>query len=194
MIHEQNEKNVLAVAIDRSSNAAMIADRGGDAVIGEPFSEIFHRRLCSDCAAHEEHHRYQFHGAEHLGSSSIVRQRALAVSTIAQYKSRSVSQTLHSLALTPLHSAEYAEFAESHVHEYARQHVNAAEWEADGAIDHARSELKELLNDSLRAVGHLFFKAVDQNAKRVGWIWIAPAPEFLGPGHERTRWLSQITV
>ena len=28
----------------------------------------------------------------------------------------------------------------------------------------------------------------------VGWLWIAPAPAFLGEDRERKRWLSQITV
>jgi GNAT superfamily N-acetyltransferase len=27
-----------------------------------------------------------------------------------------------------------------------------------------------------------------------GWIWLSPAPEFIGSGRDHTRWLSQLTV
>jgi len=98
------------------------------------------------------------------------------------------------VSLHPLTDEEYADFVERQVDEYARQNVNAGEWSPDDALARARDALVDLRADRLRGTGHVFLKGVAEDGMRLGWLWIAPAPDFLGPGRERTRWLSQITV
>jgi len=102
---------------------------------------------------------------------------------------------LQSVQLTPVSDDEYTEFAALQVVEYAHQLVRANEVSADEGIAVARARLTDLLAGRLRAAGHALFvvrSALD--AARVGWVWLSPAPAFLGAGHERTRWLSQITT
>ena len=98
------------------------------------------------------------------------------------------------IRLVMLDDAEYADFAERQVAELARQSVNAGERTAKEAPGHAREELTELLGDRLRVAGHVFLKGVRADGTRVGWIWVAPTPEFLADNREDKRWLSQITV
>src|SRR5437867_11859885 len=95
------------------------------------------------------------------------------------------------IRLVPLNDAEYADFAERQVAEDARQHVRAGEWTAEEAPGRAREELSGLLADTLRGAGHAFLKGVCGDGTRVGWVWVAPAPAFLGDDRERKRWLSQ---
>jgi ribosomal protein S18 acetylase RimI-like enzyme len=100
------------------------------------------------------------------------------------------------IVLRPLTDAEYAEFVEQQIQETARQHVNAGEWTTEEATTLARARLTDLIADRLRGAGNRFFTGVTADGARVGWLWVSPVPSFLdlGPGHERTRWLSQITV
>lgn len=100
------------------------------------------------------------------------------------------------IELQPLSDEEYRAFAAAHVLEYARQLVNAGEATAADGEAAARLELEELLDDRLRgAAGHRFWKGLELVSRAtVGWLWIGPAPPFLGAGHERTRWLAQLTV
>ena len=98
------------------------------------------------------------------------------------------------LTLVPLTDEEYADFAERQVVEYARQNVNAGEWTPEEALEKARTAEADLLADTLRVRGHTFFKGVDEQGTRAGWLWIAPAPSFLPLDPARSRWLSQITV
>jgi ribosomal protein S18 acetylase RimI-like enzyme len=98
------------------------------------------------------------------------------------------------IVLQPLTDAEYPEFVERQIEETARQHVNAGEWTPEAATTLARERLADLVADRLRGTGDRFFTGVTADGTRVGWLWVSPAPSFLGPGHERTRWLSQITV
>ncbi len=98
------------------------------------------------------------------------------------------------IRLVRLDDAEYADFAERQVIEYARQHIHAGEWTTDEALGCARAALTELLADTLRHTGHVFLKGVRADSTCIGWLWVAPAPAFIGDDCERKRWLSQITV
>jgi GNAT superfamily N-acetyltransferase len=98
------------------------------------------------------------------------------------------------IQLLLLDDAEYADFAKRQVIEDARQHVNAGEWPPEEALHCARKAQEALLGDGLRDVGHMFLKGVHTDGTCVGWLWVAPAPEFLGDDRNRKRWLSQITV
>lgn len=103
----------------------------------------------------------------------------------------SPSEAVH---LVSLDDSEYADFAERQVVELARQSVNAGEWTEEEALGRAREGLSGLLADRLRVGGHEFLKGTSDDGATVGWICVAPAPEFLGRDGERMRWLSQITV
>ncbi|HEY1533804.1 MAG TPA: GNAT family N-acetyltransferase, partial [Polyangiaceae bacterium] len=65
----------------------------------------------------------------------------------------------------------------------------------ESSTDLSRNRLQDLTADCLRTVGHEFFVATSvPGCSKVGWLWLSPPPDFLGPGHEYTRWLSQLTV
>jgi len=97
--------------------------------------------------------------------------------------------------LTPISDAEYGEFAERQVAEYALQLVRAGEVPEADSEAAARRMLSGLLADELRSQGHSFFVARSALVKhRIGWVWLSPAPAFLGANHRRYRWLSQLTI
>jgi GNAT superfamily N-acetyltransferase len=103
-------------------------------------------------------------------------------------------KTARSVQLIHCTDREYAEFAPLQVAEYARQLVRAGEAEAEGGLAEARRRLDDVVNDRLRAASHTFLVARSTfDGVPVG-LWISPAPAFLGAGHERTCWLSQVTV
>jgi ribosomal protein S18 acetylase RimI-like enzyme len=100
-----------------------------------------------------------------------------------------------SMHLTPVDDTEYANFAKRQVVEYARQLAKAGEVAESESIAVSRERLRGLLADELRPAGHLFFVARSAILKpRLGWVWVSPAPAFLGPNRTCSRWLSQITV
>jgi ribosomal protein S18 acetylase RimI-like enzyme len=97
--------------------------------------------------------------------------------------------------LTLVDDAEYAAFAQRQVTDYADQLARANEVAVNDSVALAKERLSALLADELRAAGHSFFVGRSAILKPlVGWVWISPAPPFLGPNHARTRWLSQLTV
>jgi ribosomal protein S18 acetylase RimI-like enzyme len=97
--------------------------------------------------------------------------------------------------LTPVDDAEYAAFAKRQVIDYADQLVRAGDVAASDSQALARERLSALLADELRGAGHLFFVGRSAILKpRIGWVWVSPAPAFLGPNQARSRWLSQLTV
>ena len=99
------------------------------------------------------------------------------------------------MKLTPVSDAEYADFANRQVSEHALQLVRAGEVPENESLVAARVRLAALLGDELRPAGHLFFSARSRIVKpRIGWVWVSPAPPFLGAQRERARWLSQLTV
>jgi GNAT superfamily N-acetyltransferase len=102
------------------------------------------------------------------------------------------------VTLLPLTDAEYADFAEGHVAEAARQRVEAGERTPAEAPERARLEQADLLADRLRSQGHTFLKGCTADGGVVGWLWISPAPAFLERygvrDPARARWINQITV
>jgi ribosomal protein S18 acetylase RimI-like enzyme len=96
--------------------------------------------------------------------------------------------------LAPCDDAEYSEFVALQIVEYADQLARAGETTRENAVAMSQDRLGDLAEDRLRTSGHIFFVATSVEGSRVGWVWLSPPPEFLGPGHERTRWLSQLTV
>jgi ribosomal protein S18 acetylase RimI-like enzyme len=98
------------------------------------------------------------------------------------------------IRLVLLDDAEYEDFSERQVIEHAHQRVHAGEWSEEEAPDRARQMLTGLLADKLRKVNHVFLKGVLADGTCVGWLWVAPAPAFLGDDCEGKRWLSQVTI
>jgi ribosomal protein S18 acetylase RimI-like enzyme len=97
--------------------------------------------------------------------------------------------------LVPLTDAEYAEFAAQQVLEYADQLSRAGEVAEKSSVSTARERLDDLLADRLRDMGHEFLGAAAlQDGVTVGWMWLSPAPAFVGPACDKARWLSQVTV
>ena len=102
------------------------------------------------------------------------------------------------LALSPLTDAEYAAFVALQARETAHEAVTAGEWTADEAPARARQDTAELRADTLRGSGHAFYRGVDAGGDRLGWLWVAPAPDHVagyGVGDvARARWLAQVFV
>ncbi len=102
---------------------------------------------------------------------------------------------MQSVELISVTDSEYAEFASQQIVEYAHQLERAGEVTLGDSLAVSQERLLDLTADRLRAAGHVFFVARSAlDASRVGWVWLSPAPEFLGPGHDGSRWLSQLTV
>jgi ribosomal protein S18 acetylase RimI-like enzyme len=103
--------------------------------------------------------------------------------------------SMQAVQLIQVTDAEYAELASQQIVEYARQLERAGEVSVGDSLAVSQARLVDLSADRLRAAGHVFFVARSaRDASRVGWVWLSPAPGFLGPGHDGSRWLSQITV
>ena len=102
------------------------------------------------------------------------------------------------LALSPLTDDEYAAFVTLQVEETAYEAVTAGEWTADDAPALARQDTADLRADTLRGSGHAFHRGVDAAGERIGWLWVAPAPDLVaryGVGDiARARWLAQVFV
>ena len=97
--------------------------------------------------------------------------------------------------LNPCNDLEYTEFVSLQVVEYARQLMRAGEVTPDRSVITAQERLQELRADRLRLAGHDFLVARSaSDGSRVGWVWLSPATEFLGPSRTSARWLSQLTV
>src|SRR5919202_2296977 len=107
------------------------------------------------------------------GSSSACR------SARHELRLRGVPRMIPPVTLLPLTDAEYADFAEGHVAEAARQRVEAGERTPAEAPERARLEQADLLADRLRSQGHTFLKGCTADGGVVGWLWISPAPAFL---------------
>jgi GNAT superfamily N-acetyltransferase len=99
------------------------------------------------------------------------------------------------MQLSPVTDAQYAEFAKRHLVDYAEQLTRAGEVTKEESLAAARKRLHGLLADELRINGHQFFVARSRILKpNIGWVWVSPAPTFLGRKREGARWLSQLTV
>jgi len=97
--------------------------------------------------------------------------------------------------LTPVTDAQYAEFSKRQLVEYAEQLTLAGEVTKEESLAAARKRLHGLLADELRINGHQFFVARSAILKpNIGWVWVSPAPAFLGRKRDAARWLSQLTV
>ena len=102
------------------------------------------------------------------------------------------------LSLSPLTDDEYAAFVTLQVEETAREAVRAGDWTAGEATGLALQDTADLRADTLRGSGHTFCRGVGAAGERIGWLWVAPAPDFVagyGVGDvARARWLAQVFV
>lgn len=103
-----------------------------------------------------------------------------------------------SLTLSSLTDDEYAAFVTLQAKETAHEAVTAGEWTADEAPGLSRLDTADLRADTLRDSGHGFYRGVDATGERIGWLWVAPAPDHVaryGVGDvARARWLAQVFV
>jgi ribosomal protein S18 acetylase RimI-like enzyme len=110
-------------------------------------------------------------------------------------ETRALVMSRRSVRLSETTDSEYAEFTSQHIVEYAHQLERAGEVPVGHGLATSQSRLLDLSADRLRAADHVFFVARSAyDASRVGWVWLSPAPTFLGPGHDGSGWLSQLTI
>jgi len=94
--------------------------------------------------------------------------------------------------MIPLSRSWLTEFLQMQIEEFAREKVLAGHWTQAEARRKSRKSIVRLTGRNPAARGHRFWKGVDAEGMRLGWIWIGPIPGARPT--ERGRWLYQITI
>lgn len=77
------------------------------------------------------------------------------------------------VTLEPMTEAEYQNFLEPAIAEYAQNHVQAGQWTAEEAAEKARKEFLDLLPDGVKTPNHYLFTLVNESQQKVGILWFA---------------------
>lgn len=79
--------------------------------------------------------------------------------------------------LRPMTPAEYDQFMERSVREYAEDKVKSGEYPPESAVERSRAEFEQLLPDGLDSPDQLLFSAMEAGApptgRPVGLLWLA---------------------
>ncbi|HEV2317647.1 MAG TPA: GNAT family N-acetyltransferase [Thermoplasmata archaeon] len=76
--------------------------------------------------------------------------------------------------LAPMTEAEFDQWLEHSIPDYARQHVRAGNWNEEEALGRSRQEHAQLLPNGLRTPEHFFFTIrAEPRGERVGELWYA---------------------
>lgn len=76
--------------------------------------------------------------------------------------------------LQPMNEAEYQEYLDVAVADYAQEHVKAGRWSSEEALQEARKEYQALLPDGVNSKNQYLFTIVDeQTGAKVGMLWFA---------------------
>ena len=76
---------------------------------------------------------------------------------------------------------DYEEWLPAHLEEFAAGKVRAGNWPAEGAVERARQQMRELLPQGVATPGHLLFHIWDDaRAKSVGSLWIKTGEPIQG--------------
>ncbi len=94
--------------------------------------------------------------------------------------------------LRPMSSSERAEALANEVVVYAEAKAVAGIWTREESLARAHEEFERLLGPRPEDRGHEFFVGLDDDGRRIGWLWIGPYPDPQPP--PRTRWMYQIVV
>ncbi len=78
--------------------------------------------------------------------------------------------------LEPMTPAVYEAWVARSIAEYAQGHVDAGNWEADGALEKARAQFDELLPAGLATEGQHLWSIRDADGEDVGVLWVGPRP------------------
>src|SRR5699024_11775074 len=76
-----------------------------------------------------------------------------------------------SLKLEPMTQKTVDEIYENSIHEYAHEHIKSGDWEAEGAIERARSDFEKLLPYGLATENQDLFSVIYLN-EIIGYCWL----------------------
>lgn len=76
-----------------------------------------------------------------------------------------------SLKLEPMTQKTFDEIYENSIHEYAHEHIKSGDWEAEGAIERARSDFEKLLPYGLATENQDLFSVIYLN-EIIGYCWL----------------------
>lgn len=79
-----------------------------------------------------------------------------------------------SVTLAPMTQEIYEAWLEHSVREYARGHVDAGNWPAEGSVERAQGEFDSLLPQGLDTPGQTLWSIQDEAGQHVGILWVGP--------------------
>ncbi len=76
--------------------------------------------------------------------------------------------------LVPMEQADFEEYLEEDIQEYAQEHVRVGDWEPSEALEKSRKEHEFLLPDGLASKNQYLFTIIDQDSSsKVGIVWVS---------------------
>ena len=73
--------------------------------------------------------------------------------------------------LMPMSETDFAVYLEKTVPQYAREKVEAGNWEEAGALERSRKEYEGFLPQGIHTEGHFLFLLANEAGETVGWLW-----------------------
>ncbi|HEU5374646.1 MAG TPA: GNAT family N-acetyltransferase [Ktedonobacteraceae bacterium] len=77
------------------------------------------------------------------------------------------------VTLRPMTAAEFQNYLEPAIIEYAQDHVQAGQWAEEEAVEKSRQEFQSLLPDGIATPNHSLFTLVNEAQQKVGILWFA---------------------
>ena len=91
--------------------------------------------------------------------------------------------------LVPMNSREFERMREAGVSRYAEENVKVGYWSPGESLQRSKETHDRLLPDGLRTEGHHFYKAVAEDERVIGHIWLR-----VEPGDERKGFIFDVFI
>jgi RimJ/RimL family protein N-acetyltransferase len=75
--------------------------------------------------------------------------------------------------LEPMSEAEFRDYLEPAIADYAEEHIRSGQWGPDQALEESRREFTELLPDGLDTPDQYLYSIKDATGTNVGMLWFA---------------------
>ncbi|WP_269533216.1 GNAT family N-acetyltransferase [Chitinimonas sp. BJYL2] len=95
-----------------------------------------------------------------------------------------------SVSLVPMTAEHYADFMARSRQDYANSNIKAGRWPAEGALERAHAQTREMLPQGQATPNHHFLDVHDAEGDAVGVLWFALNP---GPGGPQA-WIYEIAI
>lgn len=77
------------------------------------------------------------------------------------------------ITFRPMTEAEFQNYLEPSIVEYARDHVTNGRWTEEEALEKSRQEFADLLPDGVATPDHHLFTLINEEQQKVGVLWVA---------------------